>query len=257
MIRKKKILFFTLIDIWHDEKAFLNSSDKFVALHTDEVLDENSFDFVLTQKTFLLDISQDEDYLLSHMDSKSCKYSINRAKRDGVKVFKIDSEEEKYKYLSFQNEFCKEKGIPKVSYEDICCLDVYVAESAEGEYLGGCAFLISEDRKVARYKYGATAHKLNANEAILWNAICEYHKQGVLLLDLGGCVPTENSQSYYYRHYHFKKKWGGTLNDTYTYFKLKGVYGLLCRILNGIVILFFKGDYNSLVVWMNRRKMIS
>lgn len=256
MERKKKIAFITLYDIWFDTKRFLNSKDLVAALHTNDKIDRNEYDFKIIAKTFLLDISMELEEIFAKFEYKSAKYAINKALRDGVTVKKIRTQEERKQYLSFQSDFCKEKGIPLLHEEELAELTCFYALSKDGEYLGACAFLESEDKKTVRYKYGATLHKLNANEFILWHVIQEYHKEEYHYFDFGGCIPTEDKESYYYRHYHFKKKFGGDLMDSYTYFRIKGIYRIFYYLFHCFVKLFFKGDVNEFIIFLNRVKIL-
>lgn len=256
MERIKKILFFKIHDIWFDEKLFVDSSYPIRCLHSNQELDQGLYDFKSIGKTFLLDISREEEKIFSGFEYKSCKYSINKAKKDEVHVWKAESEQDKSRYLEFENEFAVKRGIPTVNKSELNDLEIYVAETKEHEFLGGCAFLMSADLKTVRYKYGATSHKFNANEAILWKAICDYHERGFFYFDFGGCVPTDNKESYYYKHYQFKKKFGGELVDSYNYYKLKGVYKGLYHVMNIFVMIFFKGNFNDFIIWLNSKKMI-
>ena len=203
MERKKRVAFLTIHDIWFDTERFAQSKHAIAALHTNEILEEDQFDFRQETKTFLLDISKEEEAIFSKFDYKSARYAINKAIRDGVTVHRLCTDAEKKQYMAFQQEFCREKGIPLLQEEELESLTGYYALSAEGEYLGACAFIESSDGRTVRYKYGATKHKLNANEIILWEAIKDYRAKGFQYFDLGGCVPTEDKESYYYRHYHF------------------------------------------------------
>lgn len=256
MIREKKIAFIKMQDIWFDTEQFRKGSGGIHVLHSNDELTKEDYDFRLGGKTFLLDISESLDDVFKRFDYKSCRYCINRAKRDGVEVWKAESQEEIQTYLKFQQDFCARKDIPNVSEADINEMDVFCARSKEGEFLGGCAFLRSVDHQTVRYKYGATAHKLSANESILWSAICFYHECGYKYFDFGGCVPTEDRNSYYYRHYHFKKKFGGELVESYTYFKIRGAYRFFYYAFHAVLIVFFHNDVNGLIVWLNKIGMI-
>lgn len=256
MQRYKRILFLKILDIWFDEESFLNSRGKIICLHTNASLEEAKYDFKLTTQTFLLDISRTKENIWAGFEYKSCKYPINKAERDGIYVWKACDLSDKKKYLNFQNEFCEEKRIPKVDEKELDELEVYCAEGPEKEFLGGCAFLVSADGKTVRYKYGATAHKLNANESILWKAICDYHHRNFVIFDFGGCVKTDDKESYYYRHYHFKKKFGGELAESYAYFKLRGYWKVLYYLFACILKVFFGGDVNALTVWLNKKGFI-
>ncbi len=256
MYRYKKVAFIRILDIWFDTERYRSARHPVKMLHSNDRLPQKAYDFSLTAKTFLLDIARDTDDIMAGFDAKSCRYCIRRAQKDGVRVWKACGDQEREIYLDFQSSFCREKGIPDVTREDIRDLDIYCAESQDGEFLGGCAFLLSADHRTVRYKYGATKHRLNANEAILWRAICDYHDAGYVCFDLGGCTPTEDKESYYYRHYHFKKKFGGTLEDSYTYVSVRGVYRACYLIFSLFLKLFFHGDANRLVVWLNKRGLI-
>ena len=256
MIREKKVFWLTIEDIWFERQRFADSDMKIACLHSNSVLDKGEYDAVLVGQTMLLDISRDVEEIFKGFDQKSCRYPINKAQRDGVRVIKADSEKDYETYLEFENSFCREKGIPLVSMEEMKKLDVFYALSAEGEYLGGCAFIVCHEESIVRYKYGSTLHKLNANEAILWKAICHYHDAGIGMFDFGGVVPTEDRESYYYRHYHFKKKFGGDQADSYVYYKMTGFYRAVYRCFELFVRVFFGGNMNEAVNWINRRGMI-
>ncbi|EOS20472.1 hypothetical protein C804_06317 [Lachnospiraceae bacterium A4] len=253
MQRVKKILGIKLLDIWFDEKLFINSAWPIRCLHTNQELDKNVYDFKETGKTFLLDISRQENEIFSSFESKSCRYPINKAKRDGIHVWKAESESDKKRYLDFENKFAEKKGIPAVNKEELDALEIYVAETPVREFLGGCAFLTSSDQKTVRYKYGATSHKFNANEAILWQAICDYHARGFVCFDFGGCKVTDDKESFYYKNFQFKKKFGGELSDSYRYYRIKGIYKGMYYFANLFIKIFFKGNLNEFIVWLNRK----
>lgn len=256
MEREKKVAFLTIHDIWFDTECFAQSKYAIAALHTNDVLDKKKYDFSQEGKTFLLDISQEENDIFFQFDYKSARYAINKAIRDGVSVHKLCTDAEKKQYMEFQQKFCEQKGIPLLHEEELESLTGYYALSAEGEYLGACTFIESGDGKTVRYKYGATKHKLNANEIILWEAIRDYHEKGFQYFDFGGCVPTEDKDSYYYRHYHFKKKFGGELVISYTYFRIRGIYRIFYRLFNKFVQVFFKGDVNGFTNWLSQKGIL-
>lgn len=252
MERYKKVGPIMIHDIWFDKARFLNSKNKMVCLHTNEVLKKEEYDFAFTGRTILLDISRDLDLIFKGFEQKSCRYPINKARRDGVIVNKAEGEEDYKRYVKFENQFCKEHHIPQVSMEDMRELDVFYAVSTEGEYLGGCAFVVSDEEGTVRYKYGSTLHKLNANEAILWKAISYYHDSGFRIFDFGGVIPTDDRNSYYYRHYSFKKKFGGELVESFNYYKVRGCLKIIYICFDFFVKIFFGGDLNGAINWLNR-----
>lgn len=256
MERIKKVAFLKIYDVWFAKNKFLSSTWSISALHTNEMLNKNEYDFQQVAKTFIVDITGTEEAVFSKFDYKSARYAINKAIKDGVTVHTVQTSEERMQYWEFQKEFCKAKGIPCLNEDELSELTSFYALSKEGEYLGACSFIESEDGKTVRYKYGATLHKLNANEIILWEAMKQYKQRGFELFDMGGCVPTDDKGSYYYRHFHFKKKFGGELIDTYTYFKITGVYRIFYYIFIAMVKIFFKGDVNAFTNWINQRKIL-
>lgn len=256
MERIKKVAFLKIQDIWFETKKFMSSDYSIATLHTNEILKKEEYDFKLIAKTFLLDISPDMDSVFSKFEYKSARYAINKAIRDGVKVYQVTTGEEVEQYLSFQKDFCEKKGIPFLNVEELEDLVCFYALSKDNEYLGACAFIEAQEEGIVRYKYGATLHKLNANEMILWHVMKEYHNKEYRYFDFGGCIPTEDKESYYYRHYHFKKKFGGELIDSYTYFKIKGIYRVFYYLFIGFVKLFFKGDVNGFTNWLSQKKIL-
>ena len=256
MERIKKVSFLKIYDVWFEKNKFLSSTWSITALHTNEILEKNEYDFQQIAKTFVVDISESKEEIFSKFDYKSARYAINKAIKDGVTVHIVQTDEERMQYWEFQKEFCVAKGIPCLNKDELTELTSFYALSKSGEYLGACSFIESEDGKTVRYKYGATLHKLNANEIILWEAMKQYHQRGFRNFDMGGCVPTDDKNSYYYRHFHFKKKFGGELIDTYTYFKIKGVYRVFYYIFITLVNILFKGDVNAFTNWINQRKIL-
>lgn len=256
MFRYKKLGFFKMMDIWFEEELFYMSNCSIKCLHENKEIDKGLYDFKVTEKTFLLDISKEIEEIFAGFDYKSCKYAINKANRDGIRVWKAEDSVDKDKYFAFQNSFCEEKGIPKLACGELDKMEIFCAETIDKEFLGGCAFIISGDGKTVRYKYGSTLHKYNANEAILWSAIQDYHARGFETFDFGGVMPIEDKTSYYYHHYKFKKKFGGKLVDSYIYFKLKGVLKCFYYPFEFILKYCFKEDINNLAIWLNKHKFV-
>lgn len=248
MIREKKIGLFKIEDIWFDNHAYLESRNGITILHSNDILDENTYDLVINDKTILVDLKRTEEEIFKSFDYKSARYRINRATRDGVQVIKIMNDNDLKQYLDFQQDFCEKKEIPIVSYEDLKKMECYSAILEVGEYLGGCSFLISKDGKTARYKFGATKHKFSANEAILWYAMKDLKNRGVEKFDMGGIVITEDKSSYYYRHYQFKSKFGGSVIDSFTYVRAKGIYKPMVKLLKTIIKIFYKENTNEFIL---------
>jgi lipid II:glycine glycyltransferase (peptidoglycan interpeptide bridge formation enzyme) len=256
MFRYKKIGFIKILDIWFEEELFYTAQSSIKCLHENKVLDKKKYDFALVGKTFILDISREPSEIFNGFSYKSCKYAINKATRDGIHVWKAEKDDEKIEYMRFQNSFSREKKIAEISSDELAGVDVFCAETQDKTFLGGCAFVLSDDNMTVRYKHGATSHMLNANEAILWEAIKFYHSRGVAYFDFGGVVITDDKSSYYYRHYKFKEKFGGELADSYTYFRMKGKWKIAYFFFKLLLMCFWRGDVNNFVNWLNRYGML-
>jgi len=255
MIRYKKIAMFKVLDVWFDNSFFYESKNKLAILHTNDVIDKKEYDFSFLTYTLLLDITASEEELYKKMN-RGCRGRINRSTKAGINVYKTTDSSEIDEFNRFQKEFCSKKEIPIVDREELDDMDVYIARDAEGTFLGGSAYIISEDKKTVRYKYGATSHESNANEMLLWKAICDYHNEGFALFDFGGCNPTDDETSYYYKNYMFKKKFGGELAESYLYYRTKGIFKLFYYVFAAFVSVFFKGNINDCVMWLNKFKLI-
>lgn len=227
-------------------------------MHSNASID-SKYQFRFVGHTFLLNIEEDEEVIFKKFDYKSARYAINRAKRDEVIVKKIESDQERYEYIKFQESFCAEKGIPMFHEDELNELISYYALSKEGEYLGACSFITDTCKETVRYKYGATKHKLNANEIILWTAICDFHNEGYKVFDFGGAggrVNGEDKNSEDYKRYQFKKKFGGDFVESYSYVKTNGVCKILGLLGQYGIKLFWKDDTNEFVRWITRRKLL-
>ncbi len=246
MVRIKKIFFFSLVDIWFDTSAYTNARNIVSVLHTNQKLDTHLYSLVVKDKTLAIDLGQSLEKIFESFDAKSARYPIRKAEKDGITAMKAVSMENKDSFLNFFKNFSQKKGIPGIKSADVKDLDIFCAYSAN-ELIGGTAFVKAYDKSVYRYKHGATSYIGNANDLLLWTAIKHAKNEGFKYFDLGGVKVTDDKTSYYYRHYQFKKKFGGTLTDFYTYIRLKRPFHYLMVFPNLFIKLFFKNDYNELI----------
>ncbi len=245
MERFRKKMFFNIHDVWFDLIKYHESKYLIKILHTNKIID--NYSIIIKEKTFTIDLSQDIDVILSNMDKKSAQYPISKALKSGVYVSKAESETELRKYFNFFDDFAKKKSIPSIAYDELLDYDVFLAYSKENELLGGCAFLIDDESSTYRYKHGATLYKYNENDLILWEAIKYAKTIGYKIFDFGGVKITQDKQSYYYRHYKYKEKFGGDLTDFYCYIKFSGILKLFTFTFKFILNVFFNGDFNRLI----------
>lgn len=240
MIRRRKISFLNISDVWFDRDQFYREKEPIVILHTPEVINNKKL-LVKVEKTFVIDLSMPQENIFANF-KKSARYPINKAIKDGVIVDKVSNREQADSFYKFFTDFSSRKKIPPMKRDELDNYEIFYAISPEGEYLGGCAFVKAADKSVFRYKHGATSYKNGENDLILWEAIKFAKINGYRTFDFGGVTVTDNKKSYYYRHFKFKEKFGGDLTDFYTYIILSPV--LLW--LYPISLFIIKFDLNKL-----------
>ena len=172
--------------------------------------------------TLVIDLMQDLDVIWGNMSKSSCRYAINRAIRDGVKVELSQNYEEFYE---INRSFRKNKGLPLGS-ETVEFMEKYgtlfIAES-DGEILGGQLYL--EDENNIRWLLGASQRLEvnkekatligNANRLMIWEAIKYAKEKGIKDFDLGGYTGGDNKDTIDI----FKQSFGGKLTTHYIYRK--------------------------------------
>ncbi|RLE67230.1 MAG: hypothetical protein DRJ45_09735 [Thermoprotei archaeon] len=187
------------------------------------------------QATIVIDLTKDLDEIWKGMDKSSCRYAINRAIRDGVKV-KINSNYDKffeiYKTFMIRKKiyptFLSRLYDPKLEIMERGYGILFTAE-LEGEILGGCYFI--HDDEHIRWLVGASKRLEvdrkkatligNANRLIIWEAIKWAKERGIKEFDLGGySLDAENNPNDpRYGVNKFKKSFGGKIVKKYFYYK--------------------------------------
>jgi|GEM_PF-651582 len=251
MKRNRKIIFFNIEDYWFDIENYINSKSIIKILHTDKILNSKYYNLSIKDKTFTIDLRKDIEIIFNNFE-KSAKYPINKALRDGVHVKKAKEDKEYIDFYNFFTNFSKIKKIPEIEFKELKSYDLFYALSKEGEYLGGCAFVKDSNKSIYRYKHGATSYKYNENDLLIWEALKNAKEEGYLIFDLGGVTLTDDISSYYYRHYRFKKKFGGNLNYFYTYLKAKFPVNIIIYFLKIILIIFLSGDFNKFINFIHK-----
>ena len=256
MVRTRRFFLLKLSDYWFDESAFDHSISAISTLQTHKKLDQNKFSFKINFKTFHIDLSKSLEDIFTSFEPKSARYPIRKAEKAGVIIKRAETEKEKKDFNLFFKKFAEEKKIPLIQEEELSFYDVFYALSPTGELLGGTAFVKADDKSVYRYKHGATGHKYNENDLLLWTAIKYAKEAGYHYFDLGGVLITNDVNSYYHRHFKFKEKFGGELVDFYTYVKIRKPLSLLMFIPDLVVKLFFKRDYNGFINFLNKMNFL-
>ena len=253
MHRKRKILWFSLIDYWFELDNFIKSNSSLSILRTNKKLDKRLYTLKILERTFLTDLSKTEEEIFSCFKQKSAKYPIKKAEKIGVEVVVAQTIEEKNKFRNFLTDFANKKKIPGfANNESLENYEIFNAFSPDNEYLGGIACIYDSNKDIFRYKYGGTLYKYNENDLLIWVAMKYAKDKGYNYFDMGG-VPLKTSNLNSGR-YKFKEKFGGELVDFYTYIKLSGLLKVPFVFSNILVFIFFKNDYNNLIKFINKHK---
>lgn len=255
MKRNRKIFGLRIEDIWFDTNAFKKSNSPITILHTPTKIKEKGI-IALNEKTFYIDLTKPTEEIFEGFDKKSKRYAIKKAEKDGVDIRLASNSEEIEKFYQFFSKFAQAKKIPQIEKKELENYDIFYALSINKNYLGGCAFIKSNDKSIYRYKHGATSYQYNENNILIWKAIQYAKEQGYLIFDLGGVKIVEDKNSDYYKHYQFKEKFGGKIVDFYSYIKIKQpILFLTIPFRLGVQILF-NGDYNGATNFLYKIKIL-
>jgi len=238
---ERRIYIFKIKDIWWADEPFDVDGCDGVTFHAcKSKVDTEGFsreEFT----TLVIDPIQDLDTIWKNMDKSSCRYAINRAKRDGVKI-KLNH---KYKeFYEINHSFRKNKGLP-VGFEKLEFMKKYgtlfVAEF-DGEIIGAQLYL--EDEINIRWLVGASKRLEvskakatligNANKLIIWQAIKYAKEKGIMEFDMGGYYFGGNKNDPKYTINKFKQSFGGKLTTHYIYRKNYSKIYKVARFLYGL-----------------------
>jgi lipid II:glycine glycyltransferase (peptidoglycan interpeptide bridge formation enzyme) len=175
--------------------------------------------------TLIMNLNREIDDIWKGMDKKSCRYGIEKAKKDGIIIKKNERYED---FLELSKNFREKKGIGKNNYDEAYLKKngmLFIAEH-DGELLAGAFFL--SDTIVLRWLVGASRRLEtdkrqatiigNSNRLLLWEALQYAKLQGFKEFDFGGYYigPKDTDMDGINS---FKKSFGGTFTWRYNYFK--------------------------------------
>ena len=189
-------------------------------------------------KTFLLDLSLDEATLMKNM-SKSCRYEVNRAAREGLTIKKNTDQQA---FLDIYTEFVSAKGFNG----DLDMYWNFVENGAlytcywNDDLIGG--LLTLQDEKHSRWILSGSKRLASddkqvamiaglSNRLLVWHAALDAKATGKQVFDLGGYFDGDDESHPEYRIARFKKGFGG---DSVTQYKYNKTYSASLKMAKKI-----------------------
>lgn len=188
--------------------------------------------------TSIINLDNDLDNIWKNFDRKSCKYSINKAEKDGV-VISINEDFDEF--YEIYRSFMKFK-MPKFKIEKLDTLKKYgTLFTAEYENKVVCGNIYLKNDNIMlywvnsnlRHKGDKDLNKIigNSNRLIHWEAIKHAKKSKIHEFDFGGLFAKNNTKNYPgYTIDKFKESFGGKREVRYNYHKdYSNIYKLARR----------------------------
>lgn len=224
-IERKKFIFKTK-EIWFSDRPFdVEGYDSVTFRACKNKVDIKGFeceDFI----TFVIDITQDLDTIWKNMSKSSCRYGVNRANRDGVRIKMNQNYNEFYEINQL---FRDNKGLPldSLTIEFMKKYGTLFVAEFDGEILVGQFYL--EDESNIRWLIGASKRLEvdkekailigNANRLTTWQAIQYAKEKGVREFDFGGYRSGGRGKEILDAPNLYKKSFGGIVVVKYNYQK--------------------------------------
>jgi lipid II:glycine glycyltransferase (peptidoglycan interpeptide bridge formation enzyme) len=183
---------------------------------------------LISRHTLALDLTLDLAALLKRQET-AVRTSIRKAEREGVAVCEVTSREDLDAYCALAGETTSRvrsvtayTDFPSAFFQAVWARMVpegtarmYLARRGV-EPLAGCIILCGVG--FGLYFAGAstrdrTLTALQGPTAVLWHAIQDLKRRGLVRFDFGGCTPTDDPGDPRYGVYAFKKRWGGVLES--------------------------------------------
>ncbi|OGH58962.1 MAG: hypothetical protein A2725_04425 [Candidatus Magasanikbacteria bacterium RIFCSPHIGHO2_01_FULL_33_34] len=174
---------------------------------------------ILAERTWLLDITPDEETLLSGMN-KNHRNLIRRCMRENVKIIKNNDPKKLNTFLSIYTKTAQRHNFFKFSDQYITnefssfseknealLFDAYLPDSS----LDSSAIIMYYG-SMAAYRHGASLNinkKLPTSYLLQWEAICEAKKRGIKYYNFWGIAPENSPKHPFHGITHFKKGFGG------------------------------------------------
>jgi peptidoglycan pentaglycine glycine transferase (the first glycine) len=179
---------------------------------------------VLAENTWLLDISDNKEVLLSKM-KKNHRNLIRRCEREGVKInIKIDNTGlkqfgklfdetvKKHNFHRFSDKYINNEFTAFAKKRSAIYIEAYLPN---GQLDAAAIFMFYGN--MACYRHSASLNldkKLPTSYLIQWSAILEAKKRGIKWYNFWGVAPNSESKKHpFYGITHFKKGFGGYQKD--------------------------------------------
>jgi lipid II:glycine glycyltransferase (peptidoglycan interpeptide bridge formation enzyme) len=174
------------------------------------------------QFTMIIDLTKNLDSIWKNM-SKSCRYAVSRAVRDGIDI-KLTADYDEF--FSMNRSFRQMKGLPAWSIEYLKPYGTLFISEFNGQMIGGIFYL--EDESNIRWLVGASkrleaARHLagligKANRLLIWETIKYAKAKGLRRFDLGGYYLGEHGKDEELERVNFFKRGiGGEITPLYAY----------------------------------------
>lgn len=233
-IDKKKFIF-KLKEIWFADSPFdYKNADRVIFRECKANLDLK--DFLKTEfYTLVIDLNKSLEEIWKDMDKSSCRYRINRAEREGVKIKIIDDLRQfeavndnfrRLKGLSITKDLTvyKDFGIIFMAYykDEPIAGQFYIFDDKNFRWLLGASKRLEADKKLASI-IGC------ANRMLIWEAIKYAKEVGIKEFDLGGYYKGSDKKIIGINT--FKEGFGG--NEVIHYIYQKD-YSLIYKFLSAV-----------------------
>lgn len=170
----------------------------------------------------VIDLRQEEDLLLAGMESKH-RNMVRRGERGGVEV-KFGGVELLEDYILLDKQTWERSGqtIDHTAfykkYIEALTPNVVVAVAYKDD-VPQCGLIGLFNKQMFYYMFGASAHRPEpgATHYMQWQTILRMKQMGVASYNFVGCRLNEDKDSKYHNIQHFKKGFGGTLQECFMF----------------------------------------
>lgn len=223
-IERKRYIFKTK-QIWFSEKVYdIESYSSVVFSGCKNRLQADGFE-CQEGYTSVIDLTQSLDIIFKKMDSKSCRYAIRRAERDGIQ---ININQNYHVFYPIYQDLGKHKGLFNLEkLETIKRYGILFTAQVNNEIIGGHVYFHDEDTilywisATARFSKDKAKNTLigNASHLLHWEAIQYAKKNGIKEFDMGGLFSPIGTDYIGYTIDDFKRSFGGEVVKRYYYHK--------------------------------------